>query len=75
MLAPWSGRRRLIFAVVAFCMWTVAYALWRDRDSTVAETAVTFAFLTLGSTVGSYVFGKAWESIGRTKRKTPDADK
>lgn len=76
MLAPWAGRRRLMLLVVAFCMATISYCLWKDRESSVAETAVTFAFLTIGSTVGSYVFGKAWESVGRGRNKRgPNVDK
>lgn len=62
-----------MFAVSAFCMWTVAYVLWRDLSSGPADTAVTMAFLTLLGIVGSYVFGATWEDISMTKIKGPAA--
>jgi len=33
----------------------------------VAEAAVTFAFITIGMTLGSYVFGAAWEDISKVR--------
>lgn len=71
--SSWRIRRRFMFAVSAFCMWTVAYVLWRDLSSGPADTAVTMAFLTLLGIVGSYVFGATWEDISMTKIKGPAA--
>ena len=70
-LGPWQGRRLLMLITHVFCMGTVAYCLWHDRTSQVAETAVTMAFLTMAGTVGSYVFGKTWEQVRKVGR--PDA--
>lgn len=71
--SSWRIRRRFMFAVSAFCMWTVAYVLWRGLSSGPADTAVTMAFLTLLGIVGSYVFGATWEDISMTKIKGPAA--
>lgn len=71
--SSWAIRRRFMFAVVAFCMATVAYVLWKDLSSGPADTAVTMAFLTLLGIVGSYVFGATWEDISMTKIRGPAA--
>lgn len=71
--SSWRIRRRFMFAVSAFCMWVVAYVLWKDLTSGPADTAVTMAFLTLLGIVGSYVFGATWEDISMTKIKGPAA--
>lgn len=71
--SSWRIRRRFMFVVSAFCMWAVAYVLWKDLSSGPADTAVTMAFLTLLGIVGSYVFGATWEDISMTKIKGPAA--
>lgn len=58
-----------MFAVAAFCMWTIGYVLYADRTSSPADTAITMAFLTLISIVGSYVFGATWEDVSIAKAK------
>lgn len=65
--SSWRIRRWFMFGVSAFCMWTVAYVLYRDLDSGPADTAVTMAFLTLLGIVGSYVFGATWEDVSKAK--------
>lgn len=57
----WKIRRRFMFITSAFCMGVVSYCLYKDLTSVVAESAVTMAFFTLTSIVGSYVFGAVWE--------------
>ena len=57
----WRMRRRFMAVTTGFCMAVVAYVLHYDMQSSVAETAVTFAFITITSTVGSYVFGATWD--------------
>jgi hypothetical protein len=61
--SSWSIRRRFMFVVSAFCMWTIAYVLYKGLDSGPADTAVTMAFVALISIVGSYVFGATWEDV------------
>ncbi len=55
-----------MFVVTAFCMLSIAYVLVSGATGAPAEAAVTMAFVTLMSTVGSYVFGAVWHdtSIG-----------
>lgn len=67
--SSWTVRRRFMFSVAAFCMWTIAYILYKDRTSGPADTAITMAFLTLISIVGSYVFGATWEDVSIAKAK------
>lgn len=67
--SSWRIRRRFMFAVTAFCMWVIAYVLWRGLTTGPADTAVTMAFLTLIGIVGSYVFGATWEDVSLGKAK------
>ena len=57
----WVIRRRFMMIVIAFCMGVIVYTLHSGRDDRVAETALTMSFAIVGTTVGSYVFGAAWE--------------
>lgn len=66
-LGSWARRRRFLYIVVAFCMVCVAYVLWRDLTSSVAETAITMAFICITSSVGGYVFGATWEDVQTRK--------
>lgn len=68
-VGSWRTRRLFMFAVTAFSMGTIAYILYRDMDSRVADTAVTMAFFTLISTVGSYVFGAAWQDVNTIRQR------
>lgn len=72
-LGSWTVRRRFLFAVVGFCMGVVSYILWKDMTSTVAETAITMAFLCITSAVGGYVFGATWEDVQTRKILGPAA--
>lgn len=65
----WALRRRFLFAVSAFCCWTIGYVLYRGLDTGPADTAVTMAFLTLIGNVGSYVFGATWQDVSATKAR------
>lgn len=47
--------------VIAFCMGVIAWTLSSGREDSVAEAALTMSFAIIGTTVGSYVFGAAWE--------------
>lgn len=60
-VGSWRWRRLFLWAVNAFSAWVVAYALIERLDSRVAETAVMMAFGTMMTSVGSYVFGAAWD--------------
>lgn len=57
----WTLRRRFMYITTLFCMGVVAYCLHYNMTSVTAQTAVSWAFITIASTVGSYVFGAAWD--------------
>ena len=57
----WVVRRRFMMTIIAFCMGVIVWTLTSDREDRVAETALTMSFAIIGTTVGSYVFGAAWE--------------
>lgn len=57
----WRYRRGLVFAVSAFCAMVIAYLTARGQDTRLAESIASGAFLLLGTVVGSYVFGAAWD--------------
>lgn len=59
---PWSHRRLVMFSSLGFCMASISYILIMDMQGAVAESAVTMGYFTIMSTVGSYVFGKVWET-------------
>jgi len=59
----WRLRRRYMFATLVFCKAVIAYILWRDLDSESAQTAVNMAFIIIGTTVSSYVFGAVWQDV------------
>lgn len=66
-LGSWRYRRRTMFAVIVFCKLTIAYCLYKNLDTKVAESAVTMAFTTLFMVVGSYVFGAVWDDNNQIK--------
>ena len=57
----WVVRRRFMMTIIAFCMGIIVLTLASERADKVAETAMTMSFAIIGTTVGSYVFGAAWE--------------
>ena len=61
----WKIRRRFMFAVSIFCVLVISYVLWKQLSGSVADTAITMSFVTLMSTVGSYVFGATWQDISK----------
>ncbi|RUQ78151.1 hypothetical protein ELZ22_17305 [Brucella abortus] len=67
----WRRRRQFMFAVSGFCAAVIAYVLLTDMQSSVAETAVIFAFLALIGNVGSYVFGAAWQDVSNMRVNGP----
>lgn len=63
----WRIRRRVMFAVLAFCMGVIAFIAWSGQDSRVAETVVLCAFGLIGLIVSIYVLGATWEDIEKLK--------
>ena len=60
-LGSWKIRRRVMFITIGFCMFIIAYCLYKNLDTKVAESAVTMGFFTLSTVIGSYVFGAVWD--------------
>jgi hypothetical protein len=60
-VGSWTIRRRYLFANTAFNMLVVLLALLFRPDSSVAESAVTMAFVSQAMSLGSYVFGAIWD--------------
>lgn len=59
----WRIRRRYMSGTLVFSMLVIAFCLYRNLDSPVAETAVTMAFVIIGTTISSYVFGAVWQDV------------
>lgn len=60
-VGSWIWRRTFLWAVNLFCCWVIGYVLWNQLDTRPADTAVMMAFATQMMSVGSYVFGAAWD--------------
>lgn len=58
----WDNRRRAIWANMAFSAGVVSWVLHSGRTDSVAEAALTMAFINLMATIGSYAFGASWEN-------------
>lgn len=63
----WTQRRIFLYLVTLFCMGGDAYILWKGVDTRVAETFVSFSMLCMIGSVGSYVFGAAWQDVSQLK--------
>jgi cation transport ATPase len=57
----WRNRRRFMWVVIIFCMSCVAWVLWKELTSSIADTVVSMAFAVIMGTMGSYVFGAVWD--------------
>lgn len=71
-LDNWQVRRVFMLIQMLFCKIVVGYVLWTGAESRVAETAVDFSFVLMGTIILAYVFGASWQDIAMAKiRKTP----
>jgi len=61
----WKVRRRTMFTVLGFCMAVIAYILWKQIDTAVAQTMVTMSFSVIGAVLMSYVFAASYEDVKR----------
>ncbi|MBX3502786.1 MAG: hypothetical protein KF889_25355 [Alphaproteobacteria bacterium] len=60
----WKWRRSAVFGTLVFCAGLIAYVVIDKHDTELGRLTVMTLGGILASTVGSYVFGAAWE---RTK--------
>lgn len=59
--AGWAIRRRIIVSVLAWACSLVTYlAIW-GKPTSLSEAIATGLILLIGSVIGSYVFGAAWD--------------
>jgi hypothetical protein len=62
MRPSWKIRRRVVVATIGFCMGCIVYLMVRgEADSRLHETIAMGVIGLFISTVGSYVFGAAWD--------------
>jgi hypothetical protein len=59
----WRVRRRIIHATLVFCAAQIAYLTFCGEDTRLNETLAVGAYALVGSVIGAYVFGAAWEDI------------
>lgn len=63
----WQVRRLFMLAQMLFCKVVIGYVLWFNLESRVAETAVDFSFVLMGTIILAYVFGATYEDIAKAK--------
>ena len=56
-----------MYANLVFSMGVVIYILYKNMQGSVAENAITMSYFSIITTVGSYVFGAAWQDISTVK--------
>lgn len=66
-LDNWEVRRAMMLLEILFCMLVIGFVLWTGMESRVAETAVDFAFVLMGTIILAYVFGASWQDIALAK--------
>ena len=63
----WKFRRLFMLWQMLFCKLVIGYIIFNELTSRVAETAVDFAFVLMGTIVLAYVFGATWDDISKAK--------
>lgn len=64
-----------MFTVISFCIFCISYTLYKELDSRTTESIVEFSFLTIITTMGSYVFGAVWQDNTLVKNKRREREK
>jgi hypothetical protein len=59
----WRVRRRIIHGTLIFCAGQIAYLTFWGAGTRLNETLAVGAYALVGSVIGAYVFGAAWEDI------------
>ena len=65
----WRFRRLFMLWQMVFCKVVIGYILWTDKATRVAETAVDFAFVLMGTIILAYVFGATWDDLNKISWK------
>lgn len=66
----WRVRRRIIHATLLFCAGQIAYLTFWGADTRLNETLAIGAYALVGSVIGAYVFGAAWEDISMRRSES-----
>jgi len=66
----WRVRRRIIHATLLFCAGQIAYLTFWGADTRLNETLAVGAYALVGSVIGAYVFGAAWEDISARRSES-----
>lgn len=63
---PWSFRRRVVVAQLAFCGFCVLWVMVLGAaDAETGKTIVASAFALATAVTGSYIFGAVWNDKGK----------
>ena len=76
MRPPWTQRRRVVFGALFVCaVLILRFAFWPTEgiDTELAKLIVLGAFGLAGTTIGTYVFGAAWDDSNVMKTLGPEA--
>lgn len=68
----WRIRRRIIFTTLGLCWAMLVYVAVRWDSTSLAEVLALGAFGLIASTIGSYVFGAAYEDVRLYKKGGDD---
>lgn len=60
-VGSWKWRRIFLWSVNIFCAYIIFYIVYTKLDTRPADTGMMMAFITQMMSVGSYVFGAAWD--------------
>ena len=63
----WALRRAYLYVVTIFCFGVIGWCIATQLDTDVANTATTFAFVTIIANMMTYVFGFSGETLGMFK--------
>jgi len=58
-----SLKQAFICLVIVFSMGMIVYCNVFQKSDAIALATINAAFLTIGAVVGSWIFGKAWQTI------------
>lgn len=67
----WTIRRRIIIVTLLYCAVMVGYIVITGSDTAVASNVVVSCFGLVGSVVGFYVAGAAWDDKNYMQNQLP----
>ena len=64
----WKYRRLFMLWQMVFCKVLIGYVLLMGIETKIAEAAVDFSFMLMGTIVLAYVFGATMEDINKVRK-------